>query len=113
ADGDIYYYDAGLQEIGRAPVAGGTPQILVRDVDPAGPIAVANGYVYFVHPRVNFTQANVLRVPITAKAPPSTSPDVLLMPVGAEVVAPGDHFKADGVAADQTTLYFDDDNRVM
>jgi len=113
ADGDIYYYDAGLQEIGRAPVAGGTPQILVRDVDPAGPIAVANGYVYFVHPRVNFTQANVLRVPITGMAPPSTSPDVLLMPVGAEVVAPGDHFKADGVAADQTTLYFDDDNRVM
>jgi len=113
ADGYVYYYDAGLQEIGRAPVAGGAPQILVRDVNPAGPLAVADGYVYFVHPRTNFTQANVLRVPITAMAPPSTSPDVLLMPVGAEVVAPGDHFAADGVAANQTTLYFDDDNRVM
>ena len=113
ANGYIYYYDAGLQEIGRAPVAGGAPQILVRDVDPAGPLAVANGYVYFVHPRTNFTQANVLRVPITAMAPPSTSPDVLLMPVGAEVVAPGDHYAADGVAANGTTLYFDDDNRVM
>jgi hypothetical protein len=113
ADGYVYYYDAGLQEIGRVPVAGGTPQILVRDVDPAGPLAVANGYVYFVHPRTNFDQANVLRVPITAMAPPSTSPDVLLMPVGAEVVAPGDNYAADGVAANQTTLYFDDANRVM
>ena len=109
--GFIYYYDAGQQQIGRAPVGGGTATILVRDVNP-GQLLVVGSYLYFVHPITNSLDANVLRVPVTAQAP-TGSTDGGIVPLGTEVVAPGDHYASNGIAADSTALYFDDDNRVM
>ena len=109
--GFIYYYDAGQLQIGRAPVGGGTPTILVRDVNP-GQLLVVGGYLYFVHPITSSLEANVLRVPVTAQAP-TGSTDGGIVPLGTEVVAPGDHYASNGIAADSTALYFDDDNRVM
>jgi len=111
SNGFIYYYDAGQLQIGRAPVGGGTPTILVRDVNP-GQLLVVGNYLHFVHPITNSLDANVLRVPVTAQAP-TGSADGGIVPLGAEVVAPGDHYASNGIAADSMALYFDNDNRVM
>jgi hypothetical protein len=63
----VYYYDAGLVEIDRVPIAGGTITTLVRKVAP-DLFALINGYIYFTD-QVTATQDSLLRISVDAQAP--------------------------------------------
>jgi hypothetical protein len=108
--GYVYYYDAGPGEIDRVPVSGGMTSTLVRDVAPSDHMVVAGNYLYFVNPRSNSFDVHLLRVALTASAPPpgdggtvSTAEDVVIT----------DNYDTYGVVADATSLYWDQDNSVM
>jgi hypothetical protein len=121
--GYIYYYDVNQAAIARISTAGGTPTVLIRNVDPVG-MTLANGYVYFVHPHANSSVYHVFRVPVTAQAPDldaglagagdASAADAdggSLLP-GAEVIAATGPFGASPVA-DSTNLYWGDHSNLM
>lgn len=117
ADDYVYSNDLGSREIVRAPVTGGARTVLMRDVFPSK-MAVAAGYLWVVHPYVNATaNVNLLRIPVATVAP---SPDAgvvgdggINVPPGAERVTPVSNFHTDGVTADATHIFYDDDSKAM
>jgi hypothetical protein len=109
--GMIYYYDAGVAELDRVPVAGGTPTPLALGVSPCTQMAVANGYLYFINPAANGFDVHLLRAPLDG--PPPTPVDGGTVPAGAEDVVTTDNYDTHGVMADATSLYWDEDNQVM
>lgn len=119
ANGIIYYYDAGYSEIDRVPATGGTPTAMVRGVAPSDGMTVANGYLYFINPRSNSFDVHLVRVPITATAPPADAGTPVIdggsasVPPGAEDVVVTDNYDTQGVVSDATSLYWDQDNMVM
>jgi hypothetical protein len=109
--GMVYYYDAGVGELDRVPVAGGTPTPVVLGVSPCKRMAVANGYLYFINPAANGSDVHLLRAAIDGPLP--TPVDGGTVPPGAEDVVMTDNYNTYGVVADATSLYWDEDNQVM
>jgi len=119
ANGVVYFYDGAYGEIDRVPATGGTPTPMVLGVAPSDGMTVANGYLYFINPRSNSFDVHLVRVPITATAPPAdagtTIPDggSSSVPPPAEDVVVTDNYDTNGVVSDGTSLYWDQDNMVM
>ena len=117
ADGFVYSNDLGSREIVRAPGTGGARTVLAREVFPSK-MAVAAGYLWVIHPYINeISNVNLLPDPVATVAP---SPDAgvagdggINVPPGAERVTPVSNFHNDGVTADATHVFYDDDAKAM
>jgi hypothetical protein len=121
AGGDfLYYFDYDQQAILRVSTNGGAATPLIRNVDPFD-LWVADGYLYFLHPRSSTNLRQVLRVQVDAVAP---DPDAgstadsgagqssTGVPAGAEAVAITGR-GASGTVTDQVNVYWSESEKLM
>ena len=121
AGGDsVYYFDYDQQSILRVPTNGGAATPLIRNVDPFD-LWVADGHLYFLHPRSATNLYLLLRVSVDSVAP---NPDAgstadsgagqsaTAVPAGAEQVATAGG-GANGPVTDHTNVYWAESHKLM
>jgi hypothetical protein len=114
ANGYFYFADSNENTIVRATIDGGTPMVILRNVNPTG-LTVGGGYVYFIHPRANSSDIHLLRVRADASAPSldAGAGGSGSIPEGAEDLAKVSNAGTAPAVADDNYVYWGDGDKVF